>query len=271
MNKTRDLSREEKRGGGNRLDGTEPGASRVVPLYPKRGYTDKPPSRRPRRLGLVLTLIFVVLGGITVYSGFLAPLLSHLPGVNTSLQSDNGGVTIVSHPAVITPGQINIADTVTYTDQYIEGQESITVTDNNVQDCAFVIFGCQAASDTQTVYCKSHYAGQTDYIANPPQPFKFGPNRTVTIVVSPPQVVFLGYKTVRISDSSTKYGVPTKDTNDLITKCGTDTQTAAQQGKVGTIARQEARKQIQKDAARYGFTATVIFTDEVSPTPTPTA
>ncbi len=235
--------------GNVRLSDPEP-RQRVQPRYDDRGSW--PPRRRRhwfRNLIVFAAIALIVAVALGVYQRIAG---------QTQTASSQPGQTVYDQ-ATVTPGQLHLTYKVQYAYREYTAQDSATQTDPNMQDCAFLIFGCHPASATETVKITAFMEAGIDYEANPPK-LAFGPGKTVTVTVSTPTLLNFGVLKTDLSSSSTKYTVDQSVINGLITRVTQAALAKAHDAQLLESAKENAVDKITQDAAAYGLKATVVFT-----------
>lgn len=237
------------RSGTVRLPDPEP-RQRVRPRYDDQ---DPLPPRRRRHwfrnlivFAIIALIVAVALGVYQRIAGQTQPAASQ-PGQT------------VYDQATVTAGQLHLTYKVQYAYREYTAQDSATQTDPNMQDCAFLIFGCHPASATETVKITAFMEAGIDYDANPPK-LVFGPGKTVTVTVSTPTLLNFGVLKTELSSSSTKYTVDQSVINGLITRVTQAALAKAHDPQLLEKAKENAVTKITQDAAAYGLKATVVFT-----------
>ena len=226
---------------------------RVYPRYDDED--DLPPRRRRQRRHWLRNLVvfaavaLIVAGAVGVYQRIAG---------QTQPAASQSGQTVYDQPTV-TAGQLHLTYKVQYAYQEYTAQDSATQTDPNIQDCAFLIFGCKPASATETVKITAFMEAGMDYDANPPK-LAFGPGKTVTITVATPTFLNFGVLQTELSSSSEKYTVDESVINGLITRVTQAAIAKAHDTQLLEKAKENAAAKITQDAAMYGLKATVVFT-----------
>ncbi len=222
-------------------------------VYPR--YDDQnglPPRKRRhsfRNLVVFAVIALIVAAALGVYQRI---------AVQTQPALSQPGQTVYDQPTV-TPGQLHLTYKVQYAYREYTAQDSATQTDPNMQDCAFLIFGCKPASATETVKITAFMEAGIDYDANPPK-LAFGPGKTVTVTVSTPTFLNFGVVKTELSSSSSKYTVDESVINGLITRVTQAALAQAHDTQLLEKAKENAVTKVTQDAAAYGLKATVVFT-----------
>lgn len=232
-----------------RLSDPEP-RQRIQPRYDDQ---DSLPPRRRRHWFRNL----VVFAAIALIVAVAAGVYQRIAG-QTQPALNQPGQTVYDQPTV-TPGQLHLTYKVQYAYRAYTAQDSATQTDPNMQDCAFLIFGCRPASATETVKITAFMEAGIDYDANPPK-LAFGPGKTVTVTLSAPTFLNFGVVKTELSSSSTKYTVDQSVINGLITRVTQAALAQAHDTQLLEKAKQNAVTKVTQDAAAYGLKATVVFT-----------
>lgn len=231
-----------------RLSDPEP-RQRVRPRYDDQGSW--PPRRRRhwfRNIVVFAVIALIVAVALGVYQRIAG---------QTQPASSQPGQTVYDQ-ATVTPGQLHLTYKVQYAYREYTAQDSATQTDPNMQDCAFLIFGCHPASATETVKITAFMEAGIDYDANPPK-LAFGPGKTVTVTVATPTLLNFGVLKTDLSSSSTKYTVDQSVINGLITRVTQAALAKAHDAQLLESAKENAVTKITQDAAAYGLKATVVF------------
>src|SRR5205807_2631401 len=99
-----------------------------------------------------------------------------------------------------------------------------------------------------------------DYDANKPKLVFPNPNaKDVTITVVTPSFMGPGFTSYQVTDSSDKYGVTRDVTNRLISSCKNDVIAKVHTTQLLDDAKQNAETTIMRDAANFGYKATIVF------------
>lgn len=231
-----------------RLSDPEP-RQRVRPRYDDR---DTWPPRRRRHWFRNL----IVFAAIALIAAVALGVYQRVAGQAQPASSQPGQT--VYDQATVTPGQLHLTYKVQYAYREYMAQDSATQTDPNMQDCAFLIFGCHPASATETVKITAFMEAGIDYEANPPK-LAFGPGKTVTVTVTTPTLLNFGVLKTELSSSSTKYTVDQSVINGLITRVTQAALAKAHDAQLLESAKENAVTKITQDAAAYGLKATVVF------------
>ena len=234
-----------------RLSDPEPRQrQRVQPRYDDQ---DAWPRRRRRHWFRNLVVFAVIALIVAVAAGVYQRIAGQ-----TQPTLNQPGQTVYDQPTV-TPGQLHLTYKVQYAYREYTAQDSATQTDPNIQDCAFLIFGCRPATATETVKITAFMEAGIDYDANPPK-LTFGPGKTVTVTVSTPTSLNFGVLKTELSSSSAKYTVDESVINGLITRVTQAALAKAHDSQLLEKAKENAVAKITQDAAAYGLKATVVFT-----------
>jgi hypothetical protein len=222
-------------------------------VYPRYDDQDVLPPRKRRHSFRNL----VVFAAIALILAAALGVYQRIAGQPQSASSQPGQT--VYDQATVTPGQLHLTYKVQYAYRVYTAQDSATQTDPNIQDCAFLIFGCKPASATETVKITAFMEAGIDYDANPPK-LAFGPGKTVTVTVSTPTLLNFGVLKTDLSSSSTKYTVDESVINGLITRVTQAALAKAHDTQLLETAKENAMTKIKQDAAAYGLKATVVLT-----------